>query len=153
MRLNIGRASARRRTWRVTLLIAVPSPAISWAKPACLDVWPGLDGGWVLRQPDDYRLTDNQVERLRDEAMRGSADAALRLGRFYVRTVDPDSREGLYWLHIAVENGSPGGMLELGQVLVESDDAREKARGVYWLRRSLQICEKPGRDIVRLKLQ
>ena len=107
----------------------------------------------MLRQPDDYRLTDNQVERLRDEAMRGSADAALRLGRFYVRTVDPDSREGLYWLHIAVENGSPGGMLELGQVLVESDDAREKARGVYWLRRSLQICEKPGRDIVRLKLQ
>ena len=135
------------------LLAAVLSPTIACAKPACIDVWPGPDGSYVLRQRDDYRLTGTQVEQLSFQAIRGSPDAALRLGRFYVLTIDPYSHEGLYWLHIAVENGSPGGMLQLGQVLVESDNPREKARGVYWLRRSIEICDGPGRRIARLKLQ
>ena len=148
-----GSAGAPARASRALLLAALLTPTQSQAGAACIDVWPGPDGSYVLRQRDDYRLTDREIRQLGDEAIRGSPDAALRLGRFYVLTVDPCSREGRYWLHVAVENGSPGGMYQLGRVLIESDDARDKARGVYWLRRALEDCDKPGRDLARMTLQ
>jgi hypothetical protein len=70
---------------------------------------------------------------LESAALAGSSEAAERLGDFYsINTAG--SQEGIYWLTIAVENGSKSAIYKLGFALHLSSDLKDRKRALFWLR-------------------
>jgi TPR repeat protein len=81
-----------------------------------------------------FEISPDDAEKLESLALDGSGKAALRLANYYY-LVRRDDIEGLYWMRIAAENGDPYGMYNLAFHLRLSQNAHDKARARYWLKR------------------
>jgi len=79
----------------------------------------------------------SELVKLERDAVDGSPEAALSLGRSYALNNGP-SDEALHWLSIAVENGSKDAMYDLGVYLALRSDPLYKERAKYWLKRVIR---------------
>jgi TPR repeat protein len=84
-----------------------------------------------------YSLTDNEVQRLADEALGGTAEGAFRLYLFF-ELVKGDHLEALFWLQIAAENGHPIGQYNFGGMLRKDPDPRNRQRARFWFERAAE---------------
>jgi len=86
--------------------------------------WIPLNGDTIIRSPEK--------ELLEKEAIAGSASAALKLGTSLTIN-EGNSDETIYWLQIAVENGSRQAIYNLATALLTREEPQKQARGRYWL--------------------
>ena len=99
-----------------------------------------------------YVLDAADIPRLREDALKGSGEEALRLAMFF-DLVAIDLDQGLYWKTIAVENGSVLAMYNLAQTLRSKADPESKVRARYWFERVVKVGQQPlaGEAEQRLK--
>jgi|WetSurMetagenome_2_1015567.scaffolds.fasta_scaffold195481_1 TPR repeat protein len=79
------------------------------------------------------------------KALDGDPESADRLGMYY-SMVKYDLKSAVYWTSIAAENGSVKGQYNLGVLLRDDPDPKNRRRAVYWLRR---VSKKGDKDTVR----
>lgn len=99
-----------------------------------------------------YVIDATEIPRVREEALKGAGEAALRLAMFY-NLVALDLNEGHYWLTIAAENGSVMGMYNLGQNLRAQGDRQSKLRARYWFERVVKEGQQPLAQQAEQRLQ
>src|ERR1700728_4695269 len=89
-----------------------------------------------ITQNEGFAIPAADAGRLKDQALRGDGDAALRLA------MDPkqDTTGALYWFTISAEDGDERGMEWLGILLDNRDDSQSKVRACYWLKKSGKTC-------------
>lgn len=80
-------------------------------------------------------IPEAELASLEHEALQGSPDAAFRLHRYY-QSVRLDFKEGLFWAQIAAENGHPVGQYNLGFILRNDPDPRNRLRARFCLDRA-----------------
>lgn len=80
----------------------------------------------------DLDVPNNELPKLEDEAISGSADAARRLSSFY-DMVKHDDKQATHWAQIEAENGSPIGQYRYAFRLYKDPDPKVRARARYWL--------------------
>lgn len=77
-----------------------------------------------------------QIPALKNEAMAGSANAAMQLSLWYMKFPDKNDTD-LYWTQIAAQNGSAAGQFNLGiKLLSDTSDPLSQIRARYWLSQS-----------------
>jgi TPR repeat protein len=84
---------------------------------------------------------------LRDEALAGSPDAALRLYRHY-KAIAVDSEQARHWARIAAENGSPIGQYSFAFELLERKAPDDGVRARFWLRRAAEQGNTRAREVL-----
>lgn len=80
-------------------------------------------------------LSDTEISQLERQALKGSAETAFRLYKYYEHS-HINFSESLYWARIAAENGHPNGQYALGFRLRNDPDPRNRQRARFWLERS-----------------
>lgn len=83
--------------------------------------------------PTVARLRADEVARLEDQALQGSADAALKLARNSSSLGNQADR--VHWLMIGVENGDAAMRFDLARALSQGGDDSSKIRARYWYER------------------
>lgn len=78
------------------------------------------------------------------QALDGSAEAALRLERQYAMTARYS--EAIFWATIAAENGSSLGVYQLAYTLAYSPDPKQRQRARYWLKKLIAAGGELGKD-------
>lgn len=101
-----------------------------------------LESEKIINVRKDFALSDAEKKLLQEQALDGSPEAALKLGRYFLST-NPLSEDGFYWMSIAVENGSIEAIYSLGAALRYADDIRSRRRAIYWLKRAIKECPEP----------
>ena len=104
----------------------------------------------VAVRPDDQPIMANQkyvipaseIPRLEEEALRGSAESAYRLGMFH-SMIMLDRKASEYWLTVAAENGSILAMYNLAVTLQSRPDPHAKPRARFWLEQVVKAGESP----------
>lgn len=81
----------------------------------------------------DLEISNNELPKLEDDALSGSAEAAHRLSLFY-DMIKLDSKKATYWASIEAENGSPSGQYNYGFHLYKDPDPKVRLRAKYWLK-------------------
>lgn len=117
------------------LVVPLAAMAAEPAKPRTEEVIRPMQG--VVVPAAEYP----EVER---QALDGSAEAARRLTTMYL--IAGQLAEAIFWGSIAAENGSQVGAYNLGHILAESPDPRQRRRGRFWLERSVTAGGEIGRD-------
>ncbi|NII53788.1 sel1 repeat family protein [Luteibacter sp. SG786] len=83
----------------------------------------------------DLVLTQQQLQTLAVEAMRGSSEAASKISVFYgFVLVNP--MEERRWALIAAENGDPVAQYNVYEDFMNNDTALDRERALFWLRKS-----------------
>lgn len=93
-------------------------------------------------------LAESEIKTLGQQALRGSPDAAMRLFLFY-KFVQQDYAESLFWIRIATENGDPDGEYNLGFMLRDDPDPRNRQRARFWLERAAKHGEPLAEDLLK----
>jgi TPR repeat protein len=99
-----------------------------------------------------YVIDAAEIPWVREEAPKGSGEAALRLEKFYGAIV-LDMKEWQYRLTIAAENGSVVGMYNLGQYLRDKGEPESLVRARYWYERVAKSGQQPLADEAKRRLE
>ena len=83
---------------------------------------------------------------MKEAAARGMADAQYQLAAMYAagRGTTADKKAATEWGRRAAAQSHIPAQFSLGCLLVESDDAAQKAEGVNWLKRAAEAGSRPG---------
>ena len=84
--------------------------------------------------PSNPSLSEDEVERYKDGALRGSGKAALVFSNFYKNIADMESAE--YWYQIGAQNGNVECMKQYGTILAGKEEMLDQERGKFWLQRA-----------------
>ena len=79
---------------------------------------------------DELLLPEREIPRLKEEALRGSADAARKLALHFYAGLD--RQDGMYWSAIGAENGDGVSAWNLALRLEESRDHLDRVRARFW---------------------
>jgi TPR repeat protein len=82
-------------------------------------------------------IPEKDLSAFEERALGGDAEAAHRLSTFY-SMVRYDPKQCLYWTAIAAENGSIPAQVNLGLLLRDDPDPKNRRRAVYWLKRAAE---------------
>lgn len=103
-----------------------------------------LLGGIVMSEEDKpvsglagLAIGEKDLPAFEEMALNGDAEAAHRLSILY-SMVRYDPKQHLYWTTIAAENGSIPAQVNLGLLLRDDPDPKNRRRAVYWLRRAAE---------------
>jgi TPR repeat protein len=92
----------------------------------------------------EYFIPENELHDLEEKALLGDGKAANRIANFY-SYIKLNTRQTIYWLSIAVEDGYEKAIYNLGCFLSRSQDKNNRTRARYWL----QIAVKKGEPLAR----
>jgi TPR repeat protein len=133
-----------RRLFRVGILLAVAQLALS-EKPGLTQTKQKSPNEPVMLN-QDLMIPDEERSGLEKAALAGSQEAAIRLANG-ILFGDVSTKEkylkGVYWLQIAVENGSNQSIYNLGATLSHLPEPLQQIRARYWLNRAVAECPKP----------
>ena len=82
-------------------------------------------------------LDKARMRSLQDEALAGSAEAALSLF-FYHKDPSLDPEKSFYWGRISAQSGDPVGQYEFGVLLSRDVDPRNRRRARFWLKKAAE---------------
>lgn len=80
-------------------------------------------------------LNGDSIRALSNEGLSGSPDSAQKLALHFL-VANGNLTDGMYWTHIAAENGHAVAQYNMWQLLNQSEDANNHKRALFWLRRS-----------------
>ena len=83
--------------------------------------------------PHVTALSEYDVDRYKEGALKGSGQAALVLAN-YLNT-GGDAEETEYWYRIGAQNGNRECMRQYGEILLGKKDMLDQERGKFWLNR------------------
>jgi TPR repeat protein len=84
---------------------------------------------------DDLVIPENELPAVREQALRGSGEAAKKLSSYY-DFVKMDYAAGLYWATIGAENGDAVEMYNVGVSLAHEQGRENDIRSRFWLERA-----------------
>ncbi|SFW28227.1 sel1 repeat family protein [Luteibacter sp. UNCMF366Tsu5.1] len=93
----------------------------------------------------DLVLTQQQLQTLAVEAMRGSSEAASKISIFY-GFVLLNPMEERRWALIAAENGDPVAQYNVYEDFMNNDTALDRERALFWLRKSANAGYKEAQE-------
>lgn len=93
----------------------------------------------------DLVLTQQQLQTLAVEAMRGSSEAASKISVFY-GFVLLNPMEERRWALIAAENGDPVAQYNVYEDFMNNDTALDRERALFWLRKSASAGYKEAQE-------
>ena len=94
-----------------------------------------------------FVISDKDLPIVKNEALGGSGEAALRLYKYY-RKIALDPKSAIYWAQVAAENGDPIGQYTFGLELLELKDEQSETRARYWMRRAADQGNSRARDVL-----
>jgi TPR repeat protein len=78
-------------------------------------------------------IDDKDIPIFEEKALDGDPEAARRLSTFH--GIRGERVQSIYWATIAAENGSVVGQYNLGFLLRDDPDPKNRRRAIYWLKR------------------
>jgi TPR repeat protein len=92
-----------------------------------------------------FFINEKEMASVEKKALDGDPESADRLGMYY-SMVKYDLKSSIYWTSIAAENGSVKGQYNLGVLLRDDPDPKNRRRAVYWLKR---VSKSDNKDTAR----
>lgn len=133
MKCQFAKMSVPQLMLLITLLVISAKSPISAAYAAGDNQAPNEQAVKVEPGESVARLPAEDVPRLEEKALQGSADAALKLARNFLSLGNTNDR--IYWLMVGVEDGDSAMRFELATALTQSHEASDKIRARYWYKR------------------
>lgn len=97
-----------------------------------------------IRMQDSLQLSDEELLKLKKDALDGSPTAGYQLMEYY-SVYKRDDKETLYWAQIAAENGEANNAYNYASFLSDDeDDLMSLLRARFWAKRAMERGEKNG---------
>ena len=96
----------------------------------------GVTAAGVVDKPSNIAA----MEKIKEAAMLGSADAQYELASMYAegRGVHRDMNQALFWGRKAAKQGNPQAQLSVGRTLIVSNDPGDKSEGIGYLEKATE---------------
>ena len=91
-------------------------------------------------------IDEKDLPSFEQKALDGNPESARRLSSFY-DMVRNDRKQAVYWAMIAAENGSVVGQYNLGFLLRDDPDPKNRRRALYWLKRVSKSGDQHAADM------
>lgn len=109
-------------------------------------------------QDDDEPISANaglllsleDLHVLKESAMKGSTEAARKLGSYYL-IARADDTEAWRWYAIGAENGDAMCMYSLWSISDRNSDRLIRIRGDYWLKRAAALGDESAVQTIQLR--
>lgn len=97
-----------------------------------------------------HHVDAKEVSSLKQEAMKGSPEAAKKLADFF--GVQQDWQNQAYWLSIAVENGDEEQRFNLARAYTRENDEYGEYRARYWYKKIISDGPKDMSELAKREL-
>ena len=101
-----------------------------------------IDSGWVMSQ--------RELEQSMKLGSEGNATAALRVALHFTSQLVDQKDQSRRWMQIAAENGEPSAQYNLWFDMKDSESVFERARALFWLRKSASAGNALAQEQLRL---
>ena len=133
--------SMKRRTLYILVCMMLTTAATVWKDAAFAGGAVSSEKVETVASPTSPPLgiAIADVAKAKERAMKGSADDAVALARFYGERDDLKSK--IFWLNIAIENGGDEQQLWLARALwLDEGDSLNVTRARYWYNRIIKTA-------------
>jgi len=101
----------------------------------------------VLFLSDYTTLSEEEMIRIKEGALRGNGKAALILSQYF-NEVARDAVSAEYWYRIGAQNGNIDCQYQYGNILSRKQDIIDQERGVFWINRAMQNGYDNARPVI-----